>query len=244
MYTVGAILNKMVWFYHKIHSPKYVFFSLATQRSECEFSGASSMLSPLSQIGIFLMVEGQGGNSHVASADISVSRVAIVLRPQTSTLITSTLIPYLGMKCPNQITTDIPPWRYINGACHPIEEYNYLPTPSSIMVVGNLNDFEDKSSYDVLYDTISKLGRLFALPTTEELRACWELCRLHNNIGFWVVWLPTGEPGSGLRFRSTIGSLSSFLSMVNCYGIPRADRDHCYWCTYPCSTLRAIMLRN
>ncbi|KAF8880787.1 UbiA prenyltransferase [Infundibulicybe gibba] len=24
-----------------------------------------------------------------------------------------------------------------------------------------------------------------------ELRACWELCRLHNNIGFWVVWLPT-----------------------------------------------------
>ncbi|KAJ7815981.1 UbiA prenyltransferase family-domain-containing protein [Mycena olivaceomarginata] len=22
-------------------------------------------------------------------------------------------------------------------------------------------------------------------------QACWELCRLHNNIGFWVVWLPT-----------------------------------------------------
>ena len=147
------------------------------------------------------MVEGQG-DRHVASADISVSHVALVLRPQTSTPITSTLIPYLGVKCPNQIITDIPPWRYINGAWHPIEEYSYLPTPSSIMVVGNLNDFEDKSSYDVLYDTISKSGRLFALPTTEELRACWELCRLHNNIGFWVVWLPTGEPGSGLRFRS------------------------------------------
>ncbi|KAJ7237579.1 UbiA prenyltransferase [Mycena rebaudengoi] len=25
----------------------------------------------------------------------------------------------------------------------------------------------------------------------QELHACWEICRLHNNIGFWVVWLPT-----------------------------------------------------
>ncbi|KAJ7487794.1 UbiA prenyltransferase [Mycena latifolia] len=32
---------------------------------------------------------------------------------------------------------------------------------------------------------------LFALPTATEIQACWELCRLHNNIGFWVVWLPT-----------------------------------------------------
>ncbi|RDB21359.1 4-hydroxybenzoate polyprenyltransferase, mitochondrial [Hypsizygus marmoreus] len=29
------------------------------------------------------------------------------------------------------------------------------------------------------------------LPTHTELQACWELCRLQNNIGFWVVWLPT-----------------------------------------------------
>jgi 4-hydroxybenzoate polyprenyltransferase len=34
---------------------------------------------------------------------------------------------------------------------------------------------------------------LVALPTRKELQACWELCRLHNNIGFWVVWLPTGK---------------------------------------------------
>jgi len=33
--------------------------------------------------------------------------------------------------------------------------------------------------------------KLFNLPTRNEVRACWELCRLHNNIGFWVVWLPT-----------------------------------------------------
>ena len=25
----------------------------------------------------------------------------------------------------------------------------------------------------------------------ELAHACWELSRLHNNIGFWVVWLPT-----------------------------------------------------
>ncbi len=29
-------------------------------------------------------------------------------------------------------------------------------------------------------------------PTRIEIQACWELCRLHNNIGFWVVWIPTG----------------------------------------------------
>ncbi|KAJ7124496.1 UbiA prenyltransferase [Mycena epipterygia] len=34
---------------------------------------------------------------------------------------------------------------------------------------------------------------IFAVPTRTEIRACWELCRLHNNIGFWVVWLPTGK---------------------------------------------------
>ncbi|KAJ7166047.1 UbiA prenyltransferase [Mycena filopes] len=34
-------------------------------------------------------------------------------------------------------------------------------------------------------------GGIFAIPTRSELQACWELCRLHNNIGFWVVWLPT-----------------------------------------------------
>ncbi|KAJ6555731.1 UbiA prenyltransferase [Mycena sp. CBHHK59/15] len=33
--------------------------------------------------------------------------------------------------------------------------------------------------------------RVFSLPTATELQGCWELCRLHNNIGFWVVWLPT-----------------------------------------------------
>ncbi|KDR74734.1 hypothetical protein GALMADRAFT_227148 [Galerina marginata CBS 339.88] len=31
----------------------------------------------------------------------------------------------------------------------------------------------------------------FDLPTRKELQACWELCRLQNNIGFWVIWLPT-----------------------------------------------------
>ncbi|KAJ7130128.1 UbiA prenyltransferase [Mycena epipterygia] len=33
--------------------------------------------------------------------------------------------------------------------------------------------------------------KLFAFPTSTEIRGCWELCRLDNNIGFWVIWLPT-----------------------------------------------------
>ncbi|KAJ7713679.1 UbiA prenyltransferase family [Mycena olivaceomarginata] len=32
--------------------------------------------------------------------------------------------------------------------------------------------------------------KLHSLPNRTEIQACWELCRLHNNIGFWVVWLP------------------------------------------------------
>ncbi|EKM77542.1 hypothetical protein AGABI1DRAFT_115122 [Agaricus bisporus var. burnettii JB137-S8] len=38
---------------------------------------------------------------------------------------------------------------------------------------------------------LPSLQSLLALPTSKEIKACWELCRLHNNIGFWVVWLPT-----------------------------------------------------
>ncbi|KAL0945374.1 hypothetical protein HGRIS_000873 [Hohenbuehelia grisea] len=34
-------------------------------------------------------------------------------------------------------------------------------------------------------------GCFLSLPTSQEIQACWELCRLHNNIGFWVVYLPT-----------------------------------------------------
>ncbi|KIK53856.1 hypothetical protein GYMLUDRAFT_49149 [Collybiopsis luxurians FD-317 M1] len=32
---------------------------------------------------------------------------------------------------------------------------------------------------------------LFALPSKEELNACWELCRLNNHMGCWTTWLPT-----------------------------------------------------
>ncbi|KAF7292861.1 hypothetical protein MIND_01185100 [Mycena indigotica] len=38
---------------------------------------------------------------------------------------------------------------------------------------------------------LSTCVSLLALPTPTEIQACWELCRLHSNIGFWVVWLPT-----------------------------------------------------
>ncbi|KAH7874998.1 UbiA prenyltransferase family-domain-containing protein [Lentinula edodes] len=37
----------------------------------------------------------------------------------------------------------------------------------------------------------SQVLSLFSWPTVDEVQACWELCRLHNNIGFWTIWLPT-----------------------------------------------------
>ncbi|KAJ6588465.1 UbiA prenyltransferase [Mycena capillaripes] len=47
-----------------------------------------------------------------------------------------------------------------------------------------------------LYQIFSSTKNLFATPTAAEVRACYELCRLQNNIGFWVVWLPTGDSHS------------------------------------------------
>lgn len=52
---------------------------------------------------------------------------------------------------------------------------------------------------------------LLSLPNRKEVQACWELCRLHNNIGFWVVWLPTGE-----RFTSS-SLLETFLLTHACF---------------------------
>ncbi|KAJ6544317.1 UbiA prenyltransferase [Mycena capillaripes] len=46
------------------------------------------------------------------------------------------------------------------------------------------------SSLDLKTGFTATAASLLALPTKTEVQACWELCRLHNNIGFWVVWLP------------------------------------------------------
>lgn len=62
--------------------------------------------------------------------------------------------------------------------------------------------------------------RLLSLPTATELQGCWELCRLHNNIGFWVVWLPT------CKFPSQHRSSSHLLScrLVHCNGVSSSTR--------------------
>ncbi|KAJ3728637.1 UbiA prenyltransferase family-domain-containing protein [Lentinula raphanica] len=36
-----------------------------------------------------------------------------------------------------------------------------------------------------------RLTSLIAPPSAEELNACWELCRLNNNMGCWTTWIPT-----------------------------------------------------
>lgn len=46
---------------------------------------------------------------------------------------------------------------------------------------------------------------LFRLPSSAEIEAYWELCRLHNNIGFWVVYLPTGSyPCQAMSYCSSL----------------------------------------
>ncbi|KAJ3733873.1 UbiA prenyltransferase family-domain-containing protein [Lentinula guzmanii] len=36
-----------------------------------------------------------------------------------------------------------------------------------------------------------RLANLIAPPSREEVNACWELCRLNNNMGCWTTWIPT-----------------------------------------------------
>ncbi|KAJ6482074.1 UbiA prenyltransferase [Mycena vitilis] len=65
---------------------------------------------------------------------------------------------------------------------------------------------------------------LFALPTRTEIQACWELCRLHNNIGFWVVWLPTAwSIAMVYRAQSEISASDALLRAIVyvplCFGI-------------------------
>lgn len=50
----------------------------------------------------------------------------------------------------------------------------------------------DKAGVKVTRTPLS-IGQLLSYPTDEELQACWELCRLFDNMSFWVIWLPTGS---------------------------------------------------
>jgi hypothetical protein len=65
------------------------------------------------------------------------------------------------------------------------------------------------------FDYFPLPGFFFAPLTATEIRACYELCRAHNNIGFWVVYLPTGESVSreGLIFTQPR------FSMVHRHGL-------------------------
>ncbi|KAF9564157.1 UbiA prenyltransferase [Agrocybe pediades] len=60
--------------------------------------------------------------------------------------------------------------------------------------------------------------------TRAELQACWELCRLHNNIGFWVVWLPTAwSITMAYHAQQSITIIDYFACLLKffplCYGI-------------------------
>ncbi|KAJ7618514.1 UbiA prenyltransferase [Roridomyces roridus] len=71
---------------------------------------------------------------------------------------------------------------------------------------------------------VEKRTALFALPTRQEVQACWELCRLHNNIGFWVVWLPTAWSIAMVyhaqpEIRATDALLRALVYVPLCFGI-------------------------
>ncbi|KAJ6579625.1 UbiA prenyltransferase [Mycena vulgaris] len=73
-------------------------------------------------------------------------------------------------------------------------------------------------------DYFLSLAAIFSMPTRTEIQACWELCRLHNNIGFWVVWLPTAwSIAMAYRAQAEISaSQALFRAMVYvplCFGI-------------------------
>ncbi|KAJ7740589.1 UbiA prenyltransferase [Mycena metata] len=73
-------------------------------------------------------------------------------------------------------------------------------------------------------DYLASSAAIIAIPTRTEIQACWELCRLHNNIGFWVVWLPTAwSIAMVYHAQSEISALDAILRAIIyvplCFGI-------------------------
>ncbi|KAJ7057092.1 UbiA prenyltransferase [Mycena amicta] len=71
---------------------------------------------------------------------------------------------------------------------------------------------------------LSNALRLLAPPTPTEVQGCWELCRLHNNIGFWVVWLPTAwSIAMAFRAQPDLTAMAALLRAATyvplCFGV-------------------------
>ncbi|KAF8150460.1 UbiA prenyltransferase [Mycena galopus ATCC 62051] len=67
-------------------------------------------------------------------------------------------------------------------------------------------------------------SNFLASPTASEIQACYELCRLQNNIGFWVVWLPTAWAiAMAYKTHPEISTASALLQAVFyvplCFGV-------------------------
>ncbi|THU89212.1 UbiA prenyltransferase [Dendrothele bispora CBS 962.96] len=72
--------------------------------------------------------------------------------------------------------------------------------------------------------SFAKPLKLPSIISHEELYACWQLCRLHNNIGFWVVWNPTAwsvvmayKSNTSLKLVDVILMLLLYVPL--CFGI-------------------------
>ncbi|RDB20300.1 4-hydroxybenzoate polyprenyltransferase, mitochondrial [Hypsizygus marmoreus] len=58
---------------------------------------------------------------------------------------------------------------------------------------------------------------IFVFPTRQELQACWELCRLSRNLGFWVSWLPVAWSIAMVYHAQPGISASAALSRAGLY---------------------------
>lgn len=78
-----------------------------------------------------------------------------------------------------------------------IKSFQRVPTAARCVRTGSMMSspqlFHSQGGVSSAKQTGIYSRAICAFPTSAEIQACWELCRLHNNIGFWVVWLPTGK---------------------------------------------------
>ncbi|TFK39398.1 UbiA prenyltransferase [Crucibulum laeve] len=72
--------------------------------------------------------------------------------------------------------------------------------------------------------TCTGISTIFRLPSRGEIQACWELCRLHNNMGFWVIWAPTVwsismvyHAQQEIKAITAIGRIAAYIPL--CLGI-------------------------
>jgi hypothetical protein len=72
----------------------------------------------------------------------------------------------------------------------------------------------------LLFSSSLSSMRVISFPTATEVQGCWELCRLHNNIGFGSSGFPLASFILSIRPNSNF----SWIRLVNCNGLSSTNR--------------------